>query len=296
VTRFETPHGGRRGSQPARPTGYSLVESLLALAILGLVLGAATVAWHAHARLYALETERGHLRDAVEAVAEILAGELRGASPAGDLYALGPDRVALRSTVGFGIVCAADSTGDAWWLGRASGRFETLPRDSLLVFAEGDPATSADDRWVAAHTDAATAADTRPRCPGGRPADLRVRGDRAVPGVRAGAPVRAFRPYEYGPYRDARGRTWLGRRLRDGTMQPVAGPLRGGDGLRLEAYAASGEPAAAPHEAILLRVTLVGSANAAGKVVRESAFASVLLRNAALARDSAAGAEPGAAP
>lgn len=265
----------------ARTGAFTAVELLVALALAGLVVAAVGGALVTQRRFYDLYLARLDAWDAVAAGGEILASELRGLSPAaGDLYALAADSVALRSVVGFATVCGLEDAGAAWLLRGVVGHLETRPRDSVLVFLEGEPARADDDRWLVAHLDRVDPVTTT-ACPGGRPAERRARVPAPVPGLRPGAPLHAFRPYVYRIYLDRSGRSWLGRRLRGDPIQPVVGPMEPSPrGLSLRALGPSGHPAAAPDSTTLVRFALRARLRLGRRAVAETASAAVFFRNA----------------
>jgi hypothetical protein len=119
--------------------------------------------------------------------------------------------------------------------------------DSLLLFADGDPMVSQDDRWI--HADIREIIPG-PTCPDGRPGvTVRLAGvpRRHLERVGTGAPVRGAALWEMKGYRAANGQWWVGmRRYRKSTrrwpsIQPVLGPIATG-GLRFEYYDAGGVP------------------------------------------------------
>ncbi len=269
----------RRTARTSPRSGYTAVELVVVLLLSGVVVAAALSVWRGQQRFYAAYLDRIETWLAARAAVEVLSGELRAVSPGGgDLYGWSADSVALRSFVAFAVLCAADPARGEWLTRNLSGSFGVLPRDSALVFLEGDPESESDDRWEAVHLADARRVDEV--CPDGRPAGLRLRPERWLAGVRVGAPVRAFRPYVYRAYRDGRGRWWIGRRLRGGTIQPVVGPVHTPEngGLRFQALDAAGRPAGDPAGATHFRLE-IRAASAAGSGVTESASTTVFLRN-----------------
>lgn len=222
-------------------SGHMLVELLVVLTLLSLLLGLAYEALGATFRFYRHQAQRAESREAARLAVEVLAAELRAAGPT-DLYALGPDSLALRSTIGVGVVC--EVRDDRLILWRTGGVFAAEATDSILLFVERDPAESADDTVATARI-LAVLAGPSDGCPGGAPAERSVAVEPPIPhGVQVGAPLRAFRPYVYRVYRGGDGRWWLGQRLRGGTIQPIAGPLAPPQqgGLRLHSLDAMGRP------------------------------------------------------
>lgn len=265
----------------SRTAAFTTVELLVGLALAGLVVASVAGVLVTQRRFYTLYLARLEAWDAVTAGGEILASELRGLSPAaGDLYALAADSVALRSVVGFAYVCGLQEGGAAWLLRGVVGSLETRPRDSVLVFVEGEPARADDDRWHVAHIDRIEPVTTA-ACPGGRPAERRARVPAPVPGLRPGAPVHAFRPYVYRVYRDGSGRPWLGRRLRGDPIQPVVGPMQPPPrGLSLRPLDPVGLPTGAAGPVTRVRFVLRARVQLGRRAVAESAAAAAFLRNA----------------
>ncbi|MBI4513426.1 MAG: hypothetical protein HY702_04870 [Gemmatimonadetes bacterium] len=255
----------------------------MALVLLSVVLAAVYTLLQGQRRFYAVHADRVLTWDAVRAASEVFGAELRGLNPAaGDLYALARDSVALRGVVGFGVVCGLDEVGGTLLVRSASGSFESQPRDSVLVFVEGSADRPGDDGWRSLRVLAASGAGGRGVvCADSRPAELGVRVEGSVLGVRPGAPVRAFRPYVYRSYRDREGVWWIGRRLRGGTLQPVVGPVRSRDegGLVFEGVDAHGAPTGVLEEIVMVRVTVRGQSAGAGSSVRDSTATAVFLRN-----------------
>lgn len=253
----------------------------MALVLLSVVLASVYGLLRAQQGFYARHADRVQTWDGVRAGGEILAAEFRGLNPVvGDLYALARDSVALRSVVGFGVVCALDEVTGTLLLGTASGSFESQSRDSVLVFVEGAVDRADDDLWRSLRVIAASSGGSPAGvCADGRPARRRVRVGGSILGVRSGAPVRAFRPYVYRSYRDGDGVWWIGRRLRGGTLQPVIGPVRPRDegGLVFEGVDVRGMATSLLEDIVMVRVTVRG--RGAQSSVRDSMATAVFFRN-----------------
>ena len=224
--------------------GYTLVELIIVLALLPLLLAVGYGALAAAHRFYLHEVEMMEAREAALTAIEVLAAEFRALSPsAGDIYAMAPDSVALRSTVGSAFVCQALGSSLSLW--RVSGVFGGSPSDSVVIFAERSSPSRDDDTVVTAHIVAA-APGGDPVCPGGALSQRELSIDPPIEGTTIGAALRAFRPYVYRLYRAADGRWWLGQRPRGGIIQPIAGPFAppAEGGLELRWLNAAGAPAA----------------------------------------------------
>jgi prepilin-type N-terminal cleavage/methylation domain-containing protein len=228
--------------------GFTLVELTVALA-LGLMVGGLVHRMLLHGqRLARAQAERMALQENVRVAALVLAGELGGigsdeitpeasaalgypAAIRSDLLAIDPGAVTYLAGRGEGRVCGV-VPGLPPEIVVAESSWESLraPRatDSLLVFAESDPATGSDDAWI--HLGIVSAGVGS--CPGGE-AGLAVRvaapsplDPAALARVTRGSPVRLAEVMQMRYYQSG-GKSWLGMRsVSTGeAITPVAGPL-----------------------------------------------------------------------
>jgi prepilin-type N-terminal cleavage/methylation domain-containing protein len=216
--------------------GFTLVEALTALVLLGIIGSALLRVLVGHQRLYQSQMQRVIVNEAARAGVAVLASELRGLAAAeGDLIAMESSSVTYESMQALYFQCAPPDTGGLAVVLDRDGYYGLRPisatDDSLLLFAENDPTTRMDDGWVSAGIAGMT---TGAACPGGTPS-VTVRLDALtsaeLAGVDSGAPVRTFRPTKVLIYQDATGSWWLGsreyQRASDAwsTTQPIVGPL-----------------------------------------------------------------------
>jgi prepilin-type N-terminal cleavage/methylation domain-containing protein len=269
----------------SRRRGFTLVELVVALTLALLVAGVV----HRHLvqgqRLLRSHGELAALQDNVRAVALVLAGELTALGqdeitpaasaalgyPAGvrsDLLAIAPGSVAYLAARGGGHVCTIAPGAPADIVLEASSwQSPRAPRagDSLLVYAEGDPSTSADDGWL--HLGVVSSASTG--CPGGR-VGIAIRIALPLPldpvalgRVTPGAPARLAEVMEMRYYRSG-GKAWFGMRSVSAgeVIQPVAGPLAdsaaGVRGLTLRYRDAAGYAASTPAAVRAVEIELTG--------------------------------------
>ncbi|MBA3318498.1 MAG: hypothetical protein H0T50_10465 [Gemmatimonadales bacterium] len=265
--------------------GFTLVELALAMVLALLVGGVIHRLLFQGQRLARTQAERMALHDNVRVAAQVVAGELGGigydeitaeasvalgypAAIRSDLLSLEPGAVVYLAGRGGGHVCGV-VPGPAPEIVVLESSWESprAPRDtdSLVVFAESDPATGADDAWI--HLGVVSAS---PRsCPGGG-AGLAVRvalpaplNPAALARITPGAPVRLAEVMQMRYYQSG-GKSWFGMRsVSTGeAITPVAGPLAdsspGVRGLTLTYRDAADAPTADPTAVRSVELTLLG--------------------------------------
>jgi prepilin-type N-terminal cleavage/methylation domain-containing protein len=254
------------------PRGVTLVELLVAMVLLTLLTAAALRAMLALGRQSVAVTEHAAVQAGVRTGLLLAQAELRelGADASGsDLLRIAADSVTFRAMRGFGVTCAVSATQirvrDDAPLAFNAIRAVVPGRDSLLLFVEGDTASSLDDRWVRSPVLSVGASSC-----GGTTAlafgtvDLAgLLGSGTLDDVLAGGPVRAFEVVRLAEYTSA-GQRWLGFASVSGgeTIQPVAGPLTS-DGLTLEYLDTGGGGTSTLVTVRSVRVTLVGASERA---------------------------------
>ena len=243
------------GAGPAlrRRPGFSLAEALVGLVLLGIVSTALVRVLAGGQRQHRAHAQRVALTESTRAALAILPVEFRELSAGeGDILVMDSTSITFKSMQALYVLCADPDTAARGILldgATAYGsRSIDVPDDSVLVFAEGDPATRLDDTWLSA---GASSAVSGSGCSGGGPSmSLTLTGVTAtrLAGVQAGAPVRTFRPVQVLTYQDANRDWWLGQRRFQpssgswSTVQPVLGPLSS-SGLALTYLDATGNPA-----------------------------------------------------
>jgi prepilin-type N-terminal cleavage/methylation domain-containing protein len=225
-----------------RARGFTLIEVLLALIIMGVVTGAIYRLLVNSQRLSVAQAEQVHLQSNVRTGSLVVPNELRelntvvGAAVGGaqnDILSGTPTTIRYRAMRGMGFICEAPAANqlriaEATWTGL---RAPDAARDDIYVFDDQDVNLTSDDVWQQlALTGAAFSATA---CNGVAPGYIL---DAA--GVPAAAiintPVRTFEVMRLELYADA-GEWWLGARSEavEANLQPILGPLTAnGFGLR----------------------------------------------------------------
>ena len=269
--------------------GFTMVELMVALVLTLMVGGVTYRVLVTNQRVTRGQTEHVSMQDNVRSGALIIGAELRelgydrlpnplnpalnAVGAAGDtrsdLVALGPDSVRYKAMRGFGVICALNAGGSQITL--ANSTFQSTRDlavgDSLLLYVEDDPLSSADDVWLHAGI---TQLNGAQNCPDGS-AGTRytiafpngLGAATAFPLMLTGAPVRVFEEMVIRSYRSG-GDAWLGMRavVGGGTIQPVLGPIADGavspEGLALTYRDANDAVTAVPANVRTVQVTLRG--------------------------------------
>ena len=237
-----------------RRCGFTLTELLVALVLGTTVAAAALSVLVVSQRVYGRQVSLADASATTRAATAILISELRGldasAASGSDLLRVTPASLTYRALRSLYTTCKVANLARSTILLHADflGVRPLDPGvDSLLLFADGDPTVSEDDRWI--HADIREIIPG-PICPDGRPGitvHLAGVSKRNLERVGIGAPVRGAALWEMKGYRAANGQGWVGmRRYRKSTgrwpsIQPVLGPIAPG-GLRFGYYDAGGVP------------------------------------------------------
>jgi prepilin-type N-terminal cleavage/methylation domain-containing protein len=274
-----------------RRGGFTLIEMLVAVVLLGLVGTAIYQLLVNNQRLYREQTERVEVTGNARAAISMLPAEIReldaGDPAGGDVLAMTSSSLTYKAMRSLYVLCQPPDP--------AAGRvvldntfFYGLRRvdpaqDSVLVLAENDPGTRTDDAWIHADVTSATAGLA---CPGGGASlELQLAGldTSALAGVSAGAPLRTFEVAEVRLYTDGSGAQWVGGRLYQktagawATTQPIVGPMTT-RGLELTYYDAAGAVTTVP--ALVARVGITVQSRSAGAVPTLQGYVTqVALRN-----------------
>ncbi|MCH7874605.1 MAG: prepilin-type N-terminal cleavage/methylation domain-containing protein [Gemmatimonadetes bacterium] len=246
--------------------GFTLVELITAVVLVGIVGTAIYQLLVSNQRIYREQSQRVDVNQAVRAAISILPGEIRelnAGDPAGsDIILMTGSLLQFKSMRSLYFLCQAPAGTQV--VLDANLFFGIRPldqaRDSLLLFAEGDPLTRADDSWLHADVVSTTPGTA---CPGGGASvTVNVGGVTApeLAAVESGAPVRGFEVVEVRLYADGLGAQWLGRRRfqKSGSWtatEPIVGPLSSG-GLQLAYYDSTGAVTATPGNVARISITV----------------------------------------
>src|SRR2546426_1679850 len=269
----------RRG----RVAGFTLVELLVALVLLGVVTAALYRVLVNNQRLYTAQTQRIDLQQNIRAAATILPADLREVDATdGDISAATATSITFRAMRWMGFLCNPPINGGlvqtpVLTMTMTNKRYYGIrgpaAGDSILIRYEGDEGTNKDDTWVLGKITLLTTAN----CPGVPTYPDNTAGKQLVvtawmpttatpPALPAanvpssiypGAPVRGFETVAYELYQPAGDTSWyVGLQTASGT-QPLIGPVLS-NGLELAYFDSTGASLAAPLSlANLVRVARV---------------------------------------
>ena len=239
-----------------RRRGYTLIEILIVLVILGVVGSAILGLLDRQRGFYRGVNETAGVRRELRGGASLLPMEARSISTVGgDVQAMDATSFEFRATIGSGVACAlgaqsvvlppvdlAHHTLTAIYSPPAAG-------DQIFVFDEGTDPGAKDDAWrqytvssvSTTNAQCGGAPFTDPVADAGKPRIALAVTAGIASTIQVGAVVRILRPVRYSLYEAASGRWYLGFEEQQGgawsTVEPVSGPYvasTGGAGSGLQ--------------------------------------------------------------
>ncbi|HET9293702.1 MAG TPA: prepilin-type N-terminal cleavage/methylation domain-containing protein [Gemmatimonadales bacterium] len=280
--------------------GFTLIELMIALVLLGIVGGVTYQMLINTQRLSTAQAERMNLQSAVRTGALVVPSELRevgiNAAGASDLVHIATDSVTYRAMRGVGFTCSVTAT-QIKLINSFALPFNSLRgvvaggRDSLLIYVDNDPTTDGDDQWITAPVNAVAASTC-----GGTAAIAITTNDitgsissGTIDAVIVGGPVRTFEMMRLKLY-TLDGQSWLGAQsLSAGeSVQPALGPLTN-NGFELAYFDVNGNATTNAANVRSMQITLRGVTErpiarggnvGANAYVQDSLVARVMLRNA----------------
>ena len=251
-----------------RCRGFTLVEIVVALALTLVVTGSIHRLLVTTQRLSRRQAAQVDLQSSLRAGAHIVASELRelsavegGSADQTDVLSISRSAITYRVARGIGFVCQTPTAGQLR-IARStfSGARDPEPsRDVIFLFVEGSPAAGTPDAWLPL---AITSVTTSGRCPGMAGPAIGISINSPIPPTEVGTPLRIYETMELRLYQ-SNGEWWLGARSISAAeaIQPVIGPLAGGDGLQLEYLDRAGRATVDRSSIRSIIVTLRGTYN-----------------------------------
>jgi prepilin-type N-terminal cleavage/methylation domain-containing protein len=260
------------------PRGFTIIELLVALVLLGLVSTAIYRVLVNNQRLYMAQTQRIDLSQNIRAANTILSAEFRELDAFdGDIAAMTASSLDLRAMRWLSFVCVApvldgnpagrqmiirgNAVGTPMFFG---SRYINETRDSLLIYLDGSQVTRLDDYYVPARL-AATPGNQQCPAVGAIPAQPGTRvlfdgnflpGSNIPGAITVGAPVRGFERVRYALYQPSGDTSWyIGFQPAGQTMQPLIGPVLA-NGLTFQYFNAAGAVTAIRTQVARIDVTV----------------------------------------
>lgn len=247
------------GRRPISRAGVTLVELTIFLVVSAVVIGSVLPLVTSQLRAFSGQRDLLDASETLRSSAAVLSWELRQISPSGgDLIAADSTSFVIRSTTGFGIVCADHATLPRLGVVISDGEFNV--GDSILGFAAGT-ASPRDDQWLpltllgtlAPGPSGVVTCDWAGTTPD---VVIEVAGDTTQ--IVTGAPLRTFRVVEFGLFSSG-GRSWIGRRAPGiAAWDTLGGPVRAAaaGGLVFDYLDAAGTATTDPADIRTVQITI----------------------------------------
>jgi prepilin-type N-terminal cleavage/methylation domain-containing protein len=275
--------------------GFTLVELLVVLVIMGVVTGGIFKLLNTTQRLSRAQAERVDLQSNVRVASIVIPTELRelnavigGTADQNDILSMpaGGTSIQYRAMRGMGFVCAGGNAAQLR-LRDWNGLRAPVTTDVVYVFSDGaKTAIGSDDSWLQRAITSMSGGNT---CTGGTPV-LTLNIGALPSSPPSGTPVRWYETMELSLYQNS-GKSWLGMRSVSGggVVQPLLGPLKDNDGLGFTYLNSTGGTATAAADVRSIVLTIRGvtsqqvsssGGNSYNTYVQDSLVSQVSLRNA----------------
>ena len=253
--------------------GFTLVELLVALVLMGLVSAALYRVLVNNQRIYHAQTQRIDLQQNIRAAVTILPAELRELDASdGDIIAMTATSLTARGSRQLAFICAVPAIAapaggiapvtmtirnDPFF----SVRDFNIDTDSIFVYYEGDPATTSDDSWVRGRITGVADLACADGTAGRQLTTLLLFGINQIAStgrIPNGSPVRGYETVTYSAYQAGDGRWYLGYQSSSGggVRQPLIGPVLDANGVTFEYFDVAGALTADPRQVAQIRITL----------------------------------------
>jgi len=266
--------------------GYTVVELMVALFILGITATAIVQAFASHQRTFSAQVQRIDVQQNLRAGLAVLPAELRTLNAReGDILKMSASSITIRALRQLAILCQVPVLGGAsvtltvrqrpiYGVPDTTKVFDNT-KDGVYVFYEGDESLRTDDAWVLGKITSAPVNSAK--CSDGKAAysfttTLTFGALPAVTGrIANGAPVRGYRQITYGVFQHTDGRWYAGLKDSSAAMTPLIGPLAGSNGLTFTYYDANNAVTTDSSRVARIGISLVGQTTT---LVRQANMAS----------------------
>ncbi len=275
--------------------GFTMIELLVALVLLGLVSAALYRVLVNNQRLYMAQTQRIDLAQNIRAAGSILPAEFRELDASeGDITAMTPTSISIRAMRWLGFACNTPGLGGALngvsviVRGGAPGqplffgsRGIDNSKDGVLIYYDGNQNSRLDDFWATATI---TAAPNGQNCDDGTNGqrlilniNLLGLGPNVAGAIPLGAPVRGWEAVTYQLYQPAGDTSsYVGFQPAGQAMQPLIGPVLAGNGLQFQYYDANGNVTAVRAQVARIDITVRARTAAAVRAGGQAALATIV--------------------
>jgi prepilin-type N-terminal cleavage/methylation domain-containing protein len=273
--------------------GFTLVEILIAIVIMGFLGAAITRVLTSQQRLATATTERAAVSQNMRAAMGVIAGELREISTTSagvsDILSFSSNLIQYRAMRSTGEACGIAANQVLVLRSSLYGsRPITASTDALLLFQENDNTILTDDAWLTLPINAVVSST----CGGNAAFMITTSLNLAtypLTTFQLNAPIRTYEVMEVGTV-VVSGQTYVGARSVSGgqaTLLPVAGPILSANGLQFTGYTSAGVATSTPSQIrsieIAVRAISDVSVRAGGSTtlapIQDSLIMQVQLRN-----------------